>query len=93
MKLNKKEKEINGFVIREEEVVEKDDGVRLMPIDEEDRNSATVFVQMEKPSEKVIKKVTVELDGEVYPVSGYSFEWLCRIAEESREDICNILFD
>ena len=90
--LNKKE--ANGFCITEEVVKEKDDGLRLMPLDEEDRNSSGVWVQMEAPSEKTFTMVFVAVEGMgKIPLAGFSFDKACEWAAECPQDLANLLFD
>lgn len=89
-----KKKIINGFIVEEKEVVIKDDGLRLMPLDEEDRNSSGVWVQMEKPSERTVTRLFVTA-GEfgTFPLSGFTFEKACEWAEECPQDLANLLLD
>ena len=92
--MTKNKKEINSFCITEEETVVKDDGRRLMPLDEEDRNSPCVWVQMEKPSERTVTGVFVAVEGiGKFPLAGFSFNKACEWAAECPQDLANLLFD
>lgn len=87
-------KEVNGFCVTEEEVLLRDDGRRLMPLDEEDRNSSCVWVQMKAPSEKTVTRVFVAVKGMgKFPLEGFSFEKACEWAAECPQDLANLLFD
>lgn len=89
-----KKKEVNGFCITEEKIVLKDDGQRLMPLDEEDRNSSGVWVQMEPPSEKTVTRVFVAVEGMgKFPLTGFSFDKACEWGTECPQDLANLLFD
>lgn len=87
--------EINGFLLEEKEIRIKDDGRRLMPLDDEDKSvpPSTVWVQMAPPSEKAVTKLFVTVGEETVPLGGFTFEKACEWARECPQDLANILFD